>query len=412
MAMAKDVVEERCEATQNGLTQLNRLALRNWRINLVALIHAYYRKRKQEVVMRGGLSPRIKDLMRMLESKAAILIARRAPWKGSENVTPIEEPETLPTTFKALPTEIRLKIWRTTWEPRTVEVYMHTTDKAQDDANLFSSSIYRSTSPLPATLSICSESRYETLKHYKPSFAAYQKQPQVYFNHQIDTLYLRDIDILWFMEFPLMFPHEDITKIRHLALTERYFQSIYKEPEAGSIKSSEGLLGLESLTVVLNDNNNPDYNQAYSWLRGCLCSPQHGFRPLVKIAAREGAGLEIFVKELRKGIMVPGNERAFLPAHWGVRMPCCRPNPLELLRVLRELDRRDGGRFQETLRQDQVLQELRCKCRFISILSIRYTRLYDDDTGVCRLRELRELCRKWKGYAPPRRDWKLPFGGR
>jgi hypothetical protein len=79
MAMAKDVVEERCEATQNGLTQLNRLALRNWRINLVALIHAYYRKRKQEVVMRGGLSPRIKDLMRALEGKAATLIARRAP---------------------------------------------------------------------------------------------------------------------------------------------------------------------------------------------------------------------------------------------------------------------------------------------------------------------------------------------
>jgi hypothetical protein len=100
---------------------------------------------------------------------------------------------------------------------------MHTTDKVQDDANLFSSSIYRSTSPLPVTLSIYSESRYKTLKHYKPSFVAYQKQPQVYFNHQIDTQYLRDIDILWFIEFLLMFPHGDITRTRHLVLTELYF---------------------------------------------------------------------------------------------------------------------------------------------------------------------------------------------
>jgi hypothetical protein len=399
MAMAKDVVEEPFDEAQNALVQLNRLALGNWRTNLVAQIQTYYRRRKQEPVIGGGLSLRIKELVGVWEGKAATLIARRAPSTCSEKPTPIEKSESSPTTFKALPTEIRLKIWRATWEPRTVEVYMHLIDQAQDNANLFSSSIYRSTSPLPATLSICSESRYETLKHYKLSFAAYQKQPQVYFNNRIDTLYLRDIDILWFMEFPLMFPHENITGIRHLALTERYFQAIYKAPKAGSIKSSEGLSGLESLTVVLNDNNSPDYNQAYSWLRGCLCSPQHGFRPLVTIAAKGEAGLEIFVKEWREGIMVPGNERAFVPAHWSVRMPCCRPNPLELLRVLRELDQRDGGRFRQTLQQDQVLQELRCQCRFRSVLAIRYTHLYDD-TGICRLRELRELCRKWERYSP------------
>jgi hypothetical protein len=398
MAVAKDV-EDQCEEAQNGLVQLSRLALKNWSTNLVSQIQTYYRKKQQEVVIGGGISPRIKELVGVWKGKAATLIARRAPSTRSEKSTPIKKSESQPTTFKALPTEIRLKIWRAAWKPRTVEVYMHTTDQAQDDANLFSSSIYRSTSPMPVTLAICSESRYETLKHYKPSFAAYQKQPQVYFNYRMDTLYLRDIDILWYMEFPLMFPHENITRIRHLALTERYFQAICKGPEAGSIKSSEGLSGLESLTVVLNDNNSPDYSKAYSWLRGCLCSPQHGLRPLIKIATKGKAGLEILVEEWREGIMVPGNERAFVPAHWSVRMPCCRPNPLELLKVLRELDQRDDGRFRKTLGVGQVLPELRCQCRFRSVLNIRYPPLYDDDTGICRLSELRELCRRWDGYS-------------
>jgi hypothetical protein len=45
-----------------------------------------------------------------------------------------EETKEFFTCFKDLPTELRLQIWRSCWEPRMVEVHCHINDRDQDEA--------------------------------------------------------------------------------------------------------------------------------------------------------------------------------------------------------------------------------------------------------------------------------------
>jgi hypothetical protein len=134
-----------------------------------------------------------------------------------------------PFSFADLPAELRLLIWRSCWEPRIVELYSWMTDEAQDSVSLLSSDVYRSTSKPPQTLFICRESRYETLKHYKRSFAALYKEPTVYFNFEIDTLYLRNADVLRFYNFSLTFPHDGLDMRRFSRIPFISFFGVFGE---------------------------------------------------------------------------------------------------------------------------------------------------------------------------------------
>lgn len=82
--------------------------------------------------------------------------------------------------FSLLPAEIRLDIWRySCYQPRVVEVYY---DSERDRC--------ATTTPQPATLYVCSESRSEALRVYTPLFGTITHEPVIYFNAQLDTLYL------------------------------------------------------------------------------------------------------------------------------------------------------------------------------------------------------------------------------
>lgn len=169
--------------------------------------------------------------------------------------------KTSPMEFSSLPVELRLDIWKACWEPRVVELYSWMTNEAQDTSTLLSSDVYRSTSKPPQTLSICRESRHETLKHYKPSFAALYKEPMVYFNFEIDTMYLRNADILRFYDFSLTFPHGGLDELRYLRLSELYISTIVTQRTANGThhidRSFHNLLhhlpAIESISIVLGD---------------------------------------------------------------------------------------------------------------------------------------------------------------
>ncbi|KAI1738467.1 hypothetical protein F4680DRAFT_180364 [Xylaria scruposa] len=77
--------------------------------------------------------------------------------------------------FGELPIELRLKIWVHTWEPRTVTLFpangvysLRRTDKI----------------PLPTSAYVNTESRGETLRHYKCCFVGDSR----WFNFRLDTL--------------------------------------------------------------------------------------------------------------------------------------------------------------------------------------------------------------------------------
>ncbi|KAI1369744.1 hypothetical protein F5Y08DRAFT_477 [Xylaria arbuscula] len=81
--------------------------------------------------------------------------------------------------FGELPTELRLEIWAHTWEPRTVSIY-------PINENYFL--LPEGKNQLPASAYVNSESRSETLRHYKRCFAHHNKSDFRWFNFRLDTL--------------------------------------------------------------------------------------------------------------------------------------------------------------------------------------------------------------------------------
>ncbi|KAI0548772.1 hypothetical protein F4679DRAFT_291860 [Xylaria curta] len=86
---------------------------------------------------------------------------------------------TLFTIFTLLPAELRLQIWRLSCHRRVVEVFY---DQENDCC--------RTTAPVPAVLHACRESRCEALRIYRRSFGTMTHEPRIYFNHEMDTLYI------------------------------------------------------------------------------------------------------------------------------------------------------------------------------------------------------------------------------
>lgn len=86
---------------------------------------------------------------------------------------------TLFTLFTLLPAELRLHIWRLSCHRRVVEVFY---DQENDRCS--------TTAPVPAVLHACRESRYEALRLYRMSFGTMTHEPRIYFNREMDTLYI------------------------------------------------------------------------------------------------------------------------------------------------------------------------------------------------------------------------------
>ncbi|EHA47353.1 hypothetical protein MCOR07_007771 [Pyricularia oryzae] len=81
--------------------------------------------------------------------------------------------------FTALPAELRLEVWRLSFQPRAVEVrYQPETDEC------------RTITHPPAVLQVCRESREEALRFYHKCFGTKSQEPLIYFNSSIDILYI------------------------------------------------------------------------------------------------------------------------------------------------------------------------------------------------------------------------------
>jgi hypothetical protein len=83
------------------------------------------------------------------------------------------------TIFPKLPQEMRLKIWRSTFEPRKITI------RVESDGWISPSAFFK----YPMALYVCSESRQEALKWYRLLFGS-SRYPQ-YFNPLIDIPHIR-----------------------------------------------------------------------------------------------------------------------------------------------------------------------------------------------------------------------------
>ncbi|KAF4636627.1 hypothetical protein G7Y89_g1458 [Cudoniella acicularis] len=186
----------------------------------------------------------------------------QAPSEGIITI-PILESSAKFRKFTELAPEIRCLILKYIWEPRKVEIYPRAHKVPNDNRADLSSDTYHSGAQPPVTLWINRESRHETLRYYKLSFAAPKKEALVYFNPQIDTVYIRSADILRSTDFSNIFPKEDLRNIRHLDITWLHINSLMftwnsTKTTFGIDCSFKNFLhqfpGLGTLNVILNDD--------------------------------------------------------------------------------------------------------------------------------------------------------------
>lgn len=83
------------------------------------------------------------------------------------------------TLFTLLPAELRIHIWRLSCRRRVVDVSY---DPDEDRCT--------TTTPVPAILQVCHESRSEGLRLYIRSFGTASHEPRIYFYRGMDTLYI------------------------------------------------------------------------------------------------------------------------------------------------------------------------------------------------------------------------------
>ncbi|KAI0206357.1 hypothetical protein F4808DRAFT_455119 [Astrocystis sublimbata] len=113
------------------------------------------------------------------------------------------------TIFTLLPAELRIQIWRLSCHQRVVEVLY---DQESDRCS--------TTTPVPAALHVCRESRYEALRVYKRSFGTLSHEPTIYFNRELDTVYIPRPPFMGYDDSSRSFAEsiEDAHYIVHLAI--------------------------------------------------------------------------------------------------------------------------------------------------------------------------------------------------
>jgi 2EXR family len=140
------------------------------------------------------------------------------------------------TRFPKLPIELRLKIWRSTKEPRIIEVRFHF-DCRKKKHSFFA--------PQPVVLQVCHESRHEGLKSYKKAFTNKWAYNDVYFDFTTDILFinysLSQSQMNFFLERQKT---EDLTKVQRLAIPCKDFFI-----EEGFMSKLQGLKELIAMSI-------------------------------------------------------------------------------------------------------------------------------------------------------------------
>lgn len=159
---------------------------------------------------------------------------KEQPEGGVANV--LHDDATATATFNTLPAEIRVKIYAMCWKPRRVtlarcwlegpdDLLGHELYARTQEMNVYDSfdeddvtTVSTSTAPLPVTLWINQESRFETLRYYEIAFACPRNgSSQVYFNFRIDELEIRQHG-----DLRSIINREDLGKLKALIIPVGY----------------------------------------------------------------------------------------------------------------------------------------------------------------------------------------------
>lgn len=291
--------------------------------------------------------------------------------KGIETAPEAKEVRTvsLDPRRSSLSAELRLRIWRACWEPRRVEVHHYVQDRFIDEIVPLSTTTFRSTAPLPITLRICSESRLETLRYYSLAFASELNSPEIYFNFNIDCLYIKEADMFRHPSCITRFPPRDVRRVKRLAVPDMYVQHLIRErqnnPSAayGTRSLARKLLeykiksrpcripniwaSLTGLEIVIGGEKNQRGDRFASWVKEGAFVCAHCIRDELEVSF-EGwrGGPKITISSFTtKWKPFDVNPRAAqikpIIRREGhiIYAPCCRLRPDELLVCLQNLDR-------------------------------------------------------------------------
>lgn len=156
--------------------------------------------------------------------------------------------------FGELPTEIRLKIWLlAAEEPRTVHLKCQKEAYSYGTGQRFFAKSFTSTTPPPAVLHVCRESRSETLSEYKLSFATPHTPGQVYIAYERDTVRFPSTTL------GSLYP-EELQSIRSMSL-EVVDYPYFAHFNMGILKGMSSLKSLELRAIQ---------NKELGWTRGVL----------------------------------------------------------------------------------------------------------------------------------------------
>ena len=336
-----------------------------------------------------------------------------------------------------IPTELRLKIWRMSWEPRTVEVHHFFTGREIDRPVPFAAHSFRSTAPIPVSLRVCTESRIETLRHYSLAFALERRQPEVYFNFDLDSLYVREADMLCKTSVAMTFPPKDLRRLQRLAIPDRYIQHLIGERRRPLLHLDNRPLSrillecssrfypckmldlwrsLKEIEVVIDDDRRQRDDRLNSWaMEGAfVCAHCVLAQFEESLDAWPESPKVAMVARTRRGtclaINPPPPQAKPIVKRDGFVMftPCCRLRPTELLTALRQID--DASNKTKRLRVARALginiqkvpRSAPCRCRLENYilsegLSMWTSRWVFNRTDVG---ELGQLCKKWLHYLP------------
>jgi hypothetical protein len=264
----------------------------------------------------------------------------------------------------SLSVELRLMIWRACWEPRRVEVHHYVQDRLIEEIIPLSTTTFRSTAPLPITLRICSESRLETLRYYSLAFASEPNSPQIYFNFNIDCLYIKEADMFRRPSCFTSFPAGDIRRVKRLAVPDMYVQHLIRErqnnPSAayGTRALARKLLeyktrtpsmwaSLKELEIMVGGEKNQRRDRIASWVKEGAFVCAHCIRDELEVSFgtwRSGPKITISSFTINWKLFdvdPPGAVIKPIIRREGhiIYVPCCRLRPDELLVCLQNLDR-------------------------------------------------------------------------
>jgi len=122
--------------------------------------------------------------------------------------------------------------------------------------------------PVPSLLHASRESRRAALKFYTLSFATLGSKPQVYFNFELDTLYLNESSFDRFLSYDdyitgalLDFCHEERTRIQHVALATQILGDSHEDQMDIFCEFMSAFRNVESVTFVPGEYTNKSLNK-------------------------------------------------------------------------------------------------------------------------------------------------------